>query len=95
MPETRTVAELVKELRSKRGESLRAAARELDVDPAYLSRVESGQKPVSSTLRERISDHYEVDPDILTLASGSVPNDILQILRANPGLLDDLRRQYG
>jgi transcriptional regulator with XRE-family HTH domain len=93
--EQASVADLLRRLRTERGESLRSAARELGVDPSYLSRVESGEKAPSVQLQQRASEHYEVKADILYLAAGYVPPDVIAILREHPELLEKLRGEYG
>lgn len=95
MTEKASVAELLRRLRAERGESLRAAARGLGVDPSYLSRVENGEKTPSAQLQERAIEHYQVNADLLYLAAGRVPPDVVAILREHPQLLAMLREEYG
>lgn len=85
---------LLRELRSQRGRSLRGVARDLDVDPAYLHRVETGEKRPSPEFQDRLARYYEVEPEIVMMSAGSIPDDILTILRTNPGLIERLRREY-
>ena len=47
------VADVLRRAREANGQSLRGAAKELGVDPSYLSRVESGERTPSPGLRER------------------------------------------
>jgi len=89
------LATLLRSARERRGESLRGAARGLGVDASYLSRVESGGRRPSEEFRERASHYYDLDNDAATLAAGSVPPDIAEILREHPDLIDKLRRDYG
>lgn len=88
------VASLLRELRETRGQSLRATARDLGVDPAYLSRIETGQKPMPDQMRSRVADYYEADPELMALAEGRIPDDIRRILMDHPPLLAELRRRY-
>lgn len=81
-------------MRARRGESLRTAARDLGVDASYLSRIENGERLPSEDLQDRASDYYGLDRDLLHLAAGRVPEDILRILRDNPDLLQELRDRY-
>ncbi len=90
-----SVAQLLRRLRAEQGRSLRGAARDLGVDPSYLSRVENGERQPSGELEERISSHYGLERDSLDLAAGRVPADVLEILRRHPDALDELRRRYG
>ena len=86
---------LLKRLREERGKSLRAAARDLGVDPSYLYRVERGDKAASAELRERVAQFYDLPSEELKMAAGQVPDDILEILRSNPDLVARLRKEYG
>ena len=87
--------DLLRELRRTQGSSLRQAARALEVDPAYLSRVERGEQPASATVLERASSYYAVPQEMLALSRGEVPEDIVGILQRHPELLDELRERYG
>jgi hypothetical protein len=46
-------------------------------------------------MNERIASYYGVPKDLLELAEGRVPDDIVEILRANPKELTRLRENYG
>lgn len=94
MSSSKPVGSILRELRESRGQSLRAAARGLGVDPAYLSRVETGQKPMPEGLGSRAADYYETDRDAIALAQGHVPEDIRDILVAHPEIVGELRRRY-
>jgi transcriptional regulator with XRE-family HTH domain len=91
----RPLNELLRELREQQGRSLRQAARALEVDPAYLSRVERGEKPASPAVLRRASTYYEVPEEYLALSRGRVPEDIVEILQRNPNLLEELRARHG
>ncbi len=93
--EPRPLAELLRELREQRGASLRAVARALDVDAAYLSRVETGKRTASPSLLRRASSYYDVSEEDLAVAAGDIPVDVVQILRAHPEAIERLRREYG
>lgn len=84
----------LRELRIARGKSLRAAARDLAIDPAYLSRVERGEKPASEGVTRRAADYYQIPQEELSLAQGTVPDDVLEILARHPEVVDELRRRY-
>ena len=93
--ETRPLSELLRELREERGASLRAAAKDLGVDPSYLSRLERGAKPASPQLLRKAAQYYEVPEEELALAEGKLPADIVDILRAHPNLIERIRSEYG
>ncbi|WP_432902030.1 helix-turn-helix domain-containing protein [Micromonospora matsumotoense] len=95
MEEKDVARSLLRELRETQGRSLRGVASDLNVDPSYLSRLERGERGYSEELRLRLSSYYGVPSDILALNEGSVPADILEILKAHPEELSRLRREYG
>lgn len=90
-----SVAQLLRRLRTEQGRSLRRAARDLGVNPSSLSRVETGERSLSVDLEARVSAYYNLDRDLLDLAAGRVPADVVAILRNHPDVLDELRREYG
>ena len=89
------VADVLRKAREANGQSLRGAAKELGVDPSYLSRVESGERSPSPSLRDRAESLYGLDSDTLALSAGHVPADVLEILRQNPELLAEIRARHG
>lgn len=92
---TTPVSKLLKELREEKGKSLRAVARDIGVDPAHLSRIERGKKTPSLELQEKVAHYYATDLDELSVASGSLPDDVIQMLLEHPEALDEIRRKYG
>jgi hypothetical protein len=92
---SKELAELLKEVRESKGVSLRGAAKELQVDASYLSRVERGNKSASSRVLDRAATYYELPRERLALAAGALPADVLAILRAHPEIVDRLRKTYG
>jgi transcriptional regulator with XRE-family HTH domain len=91
----RQLTTLLRELREERGESLRAAAQQLGVDPSYLSRLERGEKAPSGQLIQKASKLYAVPAEILELAEGRLPSDVVAIFRRHPELIEKLRADYG
>lgn len=85
---------LLRDLREQRQVSLRQAARDLSLDPAYLSRVERGDVPPSDRVATKLASYYMRSPDEVLLAAGRVPDDIINILQRHPNLVDELRRRY-
>ena len=73
---------------------MRQVARQVGVDPSYVSRVERGEKQASATFRQRLAQHYHLRADDLDLAAGEVPPDITAILKAHPELLTELRERF-
>ena len=95
MAQETNVASLIKDLRKQKGESLRSAARHIGVDAAHLARIESGERQLSGSLGERVSDYYDVDPDMVEIAAGRLPRDIVSMLLAHPEEFRTLRERYG
>ena len=88
------LSDLLRELREGEGRSLREVARHLEVVPSYLSRVERGEKPLSASMKRRAAEYYGVAEETLALAGGEIPEDIVAILRENPGVVEELRRRF-
>ena len=69
-------------------------AEDLGVAPSQLSRIERGQRSLADGLPERIAEYYGVSSDIIQLAEGRVPDDVLMILTDHPDELEHLRTKY-
>ena len=74
--------------------SVRQVAGRIDVEPAYLSKIERGQTPPPSerTIR-RLAAELDEDPDVLLAMAGKVSRDLQEIVRRRPRLFADLLRQ--
>lgn len=90
-----TTANLLRELRRRQGTSLRTAAADIGIAPSQLSRLERGQRGLAPDMSDRLSKYYDVPADVIALTGGAIPDDILEILKANPELIARLRREYG
>lgn len=51
----------IRKFRLDQGMLLRDMAKSLGISPAYLSGMETGNKPIPDTLAEKISDIYKLD----------------------------------
>jgi transcriptional regulator with XRE-family HTH domain len=73
---------------------VRQVARRVDVEPAYLSKIERGQTPPPSerTIR-RLAEELGEDADVLLAMAGKVSRDLQEIVRRRPRLFADLLRQ--
>jgi transcriptional regulator with XRE-family HTH domain len=91
----KALTNLLRDLRESNGKSLRQAAKDLEVNPAYLSRVERGEKPASRAIQHRLAAYYEVEPEVIEVASGQLPADVVQILQTHPDAIESLRKRYG
>ena len=67
------VGQYIKARRIDVGLTLRAAARQLDIDPAYLSRVEAGRVPPSAELLRKLAPLLRCPEDELFLLAGRLP----------------------
>jgi transcriptional regulator with XRE-family HTH domain len=95
MAETQNTADLLRSLRRRQGRSLRSAAADIGVAPSQLSRIERGQRTLAEGMPERLASYYGVPAEIIALAQGDVPEDVVRILQRHPEELDRLRASYG
>ena len=74
--------------------SVRQVARRINVEPAYLSKIERGQAPPPSerTIR-RLAAELGEDADVLLAMAGKVSRDLQDIVLRRPRLFADLLRQ--
>ena len=74
--------------------SVRQVARRIQVEPAYLSKIERGQAPPPSerTIR-RLAAELDEDADVLLALAGKVSRDLQDIVLRRPRLFADLLRQ--
>lgn len=69
-------------------------AEDLGVAPSQLSRIERGQRGLAGGMPERMAEYYGVSSDIIALAEGRVPDDVIRILTEHPDELERLRAKY-
>ena len=79
-----SIHDFIKSRRERLGLSLRAAAASCSVDPAHLSRVESGATPPSDTLIERLADALAIPLDELLLVAGRLPPSVRRLVDKDP-----------
>jgi hypothetical protein len=46
-------------------------------------------------ISEKLATYYGVPADLISLAQGEVPADIVEIILDHPEAIDELRRRYG
>lgn len=95
MTKPETAASLLRDLRRRQGDSLRAAASEIGVAPSQLSRMERGERAVGDAVVRRLSEYYQVPSEVIALAHGQLPDDVVAILREHPEEITRLRELYG
>ena len=91
----KAASDLLRELRTEQGKSLRTAASELGIDASILSRIERGERPASESVSKRLAEFYGVTSSEVALATGRIPQDVIDILLENPELIDELRCRFG
>lgn len=90
-----SAASMLRDIRREQGYSLRSAAAEIGIAPSQLSRMERGQRPVADAVAAKLTDYYQVSAEVLDLARGVTPSDILEILSRHPEEILRLRATYG
>jgi transcriptional regulator with XRE-family HTH domain len=73
--------------------SLRQLARRIEVEPAYLSKIERGEvAPPSEAATKRLAKELGEDPDLLLAMAGKVSSDLAEIIKKRPLLFAELIR---
>lgn len=88
-------ANILRKIREDQGVTLREAAGALGIAPSHLSRLERAERGGSDELLRRAADYYGVPMDVVSVAEGKVPSDILAILSKHPELITEIRAKYG
>jgi len=74
--------------------TLRQVAARIDVEPAYLSKIERSEvKPPSESTIFKLASELQLDPDILLAMGGKVSSDLQCIIRNRPELFAQLIRE--
>jgi transcriptional regulator with XRE-family HTH domain len=69
-------------------------AKRIDVEPAYLSKIERGEvAPPSEVTTVKLAKELGEDPDVLLAMAGKVSSDLQAIIRKRPKLFAELIRQ--
>jgi transcriptional regulator with XRE-family HTH domain len=73
--------------------SVRQVAQRIDVEPAYLSKIERGEvAPPSEETTVKLARELGDDPDMLLALAGKVSSDLQDIIKKRPRLFADLLR---
>ncbi|MEU3768073.1 helix-turn-helix transcriptional regulator [Amycolatopsis keratiniphila] len=94
MTQEESAASFLRKLRRDQGRSLRMASTELGLAASQLSRLETGQRRFTPGMAKRVADYYGISSELIELADGRVPSDIVRILQRNPDELQRLREKY-
>ena len=79
-----TFGNLLRKLRYQHNIGIKKLAAEINVDYAYLSRIENDKLKPSERAIERISKYFNYSKDELMILGDKIPDDIKVILRDNP-----------
>ena len=86
----------IRETREAKGFGLRELARLIEVEPAYLSKIEREIfPPPSEALIVKIAGHLGEDPDRLLALAGKIPSDVKEMIIQSQGELAKLVRDWG
>lgn len=82
----------IREIRTRRRYGLRATAYNLDISPAYLSRLETGSESCSPSEKViwKIATLFSIKPYILFALAGKIPKIVIEYICENPDLLNNL-----
>jgi transcriptional regulator with XRE-family HTH domain len=87
---------ILRELRRKAGLSIKRLAPDLAVNYSFISRLENNDVGPSEEFVKRVAEYFGYDNDLLLLAAGKVPAEMLGILREHPEeALALLRQNFG
>ena len=74
--------------------SLRQVAQRIDIEPAYLSKVERGEvPPPGEDAIVRLANELDEDADVLLAMAGKVSKELQEIIRQRPKLFAQLLRE--
>ncbi len=90
-----TFGRILRDLRRKAGLPVIKLATDLAVTKGFISRLENNDVGPSEEFVRRVAEYFGYDNDLLLLAAGKVPAEILGILREHPEeALALLRRKF-
>lgn len=85
----------IREIREAKSIGLRELARLIEVEPAYLSKIEREIfPPPSEALIVRIAGNLEEDPDRLLALAGKIPSDVKDLIIQSQGELAKMVREW-
>jgi transcriptional regulator with XRE-family HTH domain len=85
----------IREIREAESIGLRELARLIEVEPAYLSKIEREIfPPPSEMLIVKIAGHLGEDPDRLLALAGKIPSDVKDMIIQSEGQLAKLIREW-
>lgn len=89
--EAHTLGSLLKSGRQRHNLTLRSVAKTIGCDFTYLSKIEHDDCIPAERLIHGLSQLYELDPDVLMVAAGKAPSDLVALLASDIGAIWALR----
>lgn len=87
---------LLKDLRTKKGVSIKKLAAEIDLNYTYISKLENAKARPSLKVINKFSHYFNYNSDELAIAAGRIPEDVEKILKSNPKeTIKYLRSKFG
>jgi transcriptional regulator with XRE-family HTH domain len=88
------LAPMIRNARAEADLSLRVLAQRVRCSPSHLSRLERGERGhvPSKRLIERLARALGLNLDVLLLASGRIPADVLHAMQKTPNACNRVRR---
>ncbi|MGA2315264.1 MAG: helix-turn-helix transcriptional regulator [Thermodesulfobacteriota bacterium] len=90
-----TFGKLLKDLRTKKGKSIKTLGQELGLNYTYISKLENSKVNPSIKSVEKFSRYFKYNSEELLVSAGKIPRDIEEILKDHPKeAIDYLRRKF-
>jgi transcriptional regulator with XRE-family HTH domain len=87
---------LLRQTRQAQHVGLRELARRVNISPAYLSKIETGQlQPPAEDKLVAMAQQLNLDSDALLAQAGRVPTDVLETIKQQPAVMNKLIRTAG
>ena len=87
---------LLKDLRTKKGKSIKKLASEVGLNYTYISKLENAKVKPSLKVIDKFSYYFNYSTEELMIAAGKIPKDIEKILKGNPKeAIRYLRSKFG
>lgn len=88
--------QILRELRTGVGLSIKRLGPELGVSYSYLSKLENNEVAPSGELVGKVASYFDYDRDKLLIAAGKIPEEVLRILQDHPDeAVEFLRERFG
>ena len=75
---------LIKDLRLKKGVSIKKLAPILGLNYTYISKIENSRVSPSPEVLKKMSNYFGYDSDELLIKAGKIPSDVEEIIKNNP-----------